>query len=139
VLVGNTGCQCNSGCSGTWPGACSSCDYTPAAPTLVSAAAVSTTSLNVTWQTNQGALFGPKKTTGYEVQCDEASGTPTCTGGRRGTVESLVSALTTAMQSAVVSGFAPDTEYTCYVVAFNAEHQSTGTCSGPVTATTEAA
>jgi hypothetical protein len=137
VLVSNTGCQCNSGCSGTWPSTCSSCDYTAVAPTLVSAEAVSSTGLNVTWQTNQGSLFGPKKTTGYEVQCDEGTSS-TCTGVRRGTVASLITALSTALQSSVVSGLTAATEYKCYVVAFNTLYDSTGTCSGSTTATTNA-
>ncbi|KAF6257617.1 hypothetical protein COO60DRAFT_1639813 [Scenedesmus sp. NREL 46B-D3] len=94
-------------------------------------------SLNVTWQTNQAGLHGPKLTSGYDVRCYETSSSPTCTGA--GPLLGYVDAVESASQSAVASGLNAGTEYTCFVVAFNALDtlKENGVCSGPLTATTE--
>lgn len=134
VLGSHTGCVCNSGCSGAWPAACSSCDYAPAAPTLLSVDAPSNSSLNVTWQTNQAGLFGPKVTTRYQVKCYTTASNPMCS--TEGVLLDLVDAAASATQSSTVTGLQPSTQYTCFVTAFNSQGLSSGTCSSWITAST---
>jgi hypothetical protein len=137
ALGDNTGCQCSSGCQGTWPATCSSCDYSPVAPTLLSVEALSSSTLNVTWQTNQAGIVGLKVTTGYIVKCYQTTTNPTCS--TEGNVSDVITASASAAQSTSVSGLSPNTQYTCFVTSYNTLGLTLGTCSSGVAASTLAA
>uniref|UniRef100_A0A383W677 Tyrosine-protein kinase ephrin type A/B receptor-like domain-containing protein n=1 Tax=Tetradesmus obliquus TaxID=3088 RepID=A0A383W677_TETOB len=131
VNAQHTSCSCNTGCqaAGTFPSlTCSACDYEPNAPSALAAGATNSSSISVTFNTNNAGIVGPKVATTFELRCFLATSNATCATASPDAVAS-VTADTAATQS--ISGGLPGTDalYDCFVVAFNS-YTAGGVCSG---------
>ncbi|WIA09758.1 hypothetical protein OEZ85_009136 [Tetradesmus obliquus] len=144
--TGHTACECPAGyapaestswangnltSAGTFPSlTCSACDYEPNAPSALAAGATNSSSISVTFNTNNAGIVGPKVAATFELRCFLAARTATCATASPDAVAS-VTADTAATQSISISSGLPGTDalYGCFVVAFNS-YAAGGVCSG---------